>query len=183
MIDRDGVINKKAPQGEYISKWEDFEWIPETRAAMKLLSAEGFKFIVITNQAGIARGMVDKHELEQIHQNMQDNLDDDGIEIIDIYVCEHHWEEDCLCRKPKPGMLLQASYDHLFRLDKTLFIGDDTRDCQAAHKAECGSIFIGEASQLENLTNDEQPVYSSIYMRDSVSAILNYFSQANKVMV
>ncbi|MBT6470989.1 MAG: NTP transferase domain-containing protein, partial [Candidatus Marinimicrobia bacterium] len=74
LIDRDGVINNKAPRGEYISRWEDFEWIQGTREAMKHLAQEGFQFIVISNQAGIARGMVELDELDRIHQNMKDEL-------------------------------------------------------------------------------------------------------------
>jgi D-glycero-D-manno-heptose 1,7-bisphosphate phosphatase len=175
LIDRDGVINNKAPRGEYISRWEGFEWIKETREAMKHLAQEGFQFIVISNQAGVARGMVEYGELDRIHQNMKDELQKDGIEILDIYVCPHHWEEGCFCRKPNPGMLLQASKEHLFRLDKTLFIGDDPRDCQTAKKAGCDSIFIGKEAELKNLTNEEQPIYSSTSMLDSIDIILKYF--------
>ena len=175
LIDRDGVINRKAPQGEYISRWEDFEWIPETREAMKKMARKGFKFIVISNQAGIARGMIEADELERIHRHMKVELKKDGTEILDIYVCPHHWDEGCFCRKPNPGMLFQASYDHLFRLDKTLFIGDDPRDCQTAEKAGCVSIFIGKNTALRDLTNEEQPIYISTSMYYAVDTISKYF--------
>ncbi|MBT5087468.1 MAG: HAD-IIIA family hydrolase, partial [Deltaproteobacteria bacterium] len=155
LIDRDGVINRKAPKGEYISSWEDFEWIPETRDALKILAREGFKFIVISNQAGVARGMIDPNELDRIHNFMKVELKKDGIEILDIYVCPHHWDEGCFCRKPNPGMLFQASHEHLFRLDKTLFIGDDPRDCQTAERAGCGSIFVGDTPSLKYLSIEE----------------------------
>ena len=105
------MINKKAKRGEYISNWSQFKWISDTRFAMKILAQKGFKFIVISNQAGIARGMVDLNELENIHINMKNELLNDGIEILDIYVCPHHWNEDCFCRKPSPGMLFEASKD------------------------------------------------------------------------
>ncbi len=175
LIDRDGVINKKAPRGEYITKWEDFEWIEETREAMKYLAKKGFKFIVISNQAGVARGMVKNGELERMHKNMKNELQKECVEISDIYVCPHHWEEECFCRKPNPGMLFQASKEHLFRLDKTLFIGDDPRDCQTAEKAGCNSIFIGKEAELKNLTNKEWPIYSSSSMLDSIDTILNHY--------
>ena len=149
------MVNRKAPQGEYISRWEDFEWITETREAMKQLGKEGFQFIVISNQAGIARGMIDPSELERIHSHMKVDLKKDGLEILDIYVCPHHWDEGCFCRKPNPGMLFQASNDHLFRLDKTFFIGDDPRDCKTAERAGCNSIFVGENSELEKLLKIE----------------------------
>ena len=175
LIDRDGVINRKAPQGEYISSWEDFEWIPETREALKKLAREGFKFIVISNQAGVARGMIDPNELDRIHNFMKVGLKKDGIEILDIYVCPHHWDEGCFCRKPNPGMLFRASHEHLFRLDKTLFIGDDPRDCQTSEKAGCVSIFVGENTALKDLTKEEQPLYISTSLHYAVDTISKYF--------
>jgi histidinol-phosphate phosphatase family protein len=173
LIDRDGVINKKAPKGEYINKWKDFEWIPETRTAMIHLAKEGFKFIVISNQAGIARGMVEHSELNRIHHKMKGDLINNGVDIIDIYFCPHNWDEGCLCRKPNPGMLLQASKEHLFRLDKTLFIGDDPRDCQAAERAGAKSVFVGDDKDLKGLLSEELPIVSSPALDDIVDIILN----------
>jgi D-glycero-D-manno-heptose 1,7-bisphosphate phosphatase len=176
LIDRDGIINKKAPKGKYIAKWEEFEWISESRDTMKILAKDGFKFIVITNQAGIARNMIKSNELERIHYNMTQELKRDGVEILNIYVCPHHWDEGCSCRKPNPGMLFQSSNDYLFRLDKILFIGDDPRDCQAAEKSGCNSIFIGEVEKLKGLTESERPIYASTYLRDATNAIYEYYA-------
>jgi histidinol-phosphate phosphatase family protein len=171
LIDRDGVINKKAPQGQYVSKWEDFEWIKETRVAMRALAKNGFKFIVITNQAGISRGLIDPEKLKVIHNNMKDELSDEGIEILDIYVCPHHWDDKCSCRKPNPGMFFQASQDYLFRLEKVLYIGDDSRDCQAASNAGSFSIFIGERSTLSKLDIEELPLLSVTSIKESIKTI------------
>jgi len=176
LIDRDGVINKKASRGEYISKWEDFIWIKETRIAMKLMANEGFKFIIISNQAGIARGIISFTELEKIHNNMKNELQNDDIEILDIYICPHHWNEECLCRKPKPGMLLQASKDHLFRLDKTLYIGDDPRDVEAALNAGTDYILISEEkTNIDNHNNfvDIKSYFSLIEALDTIKAKLS----------
>lgn len=144
LIDRDGVINKKAPKGEYISRWEDFEWIQSTLEGMKILACDGFKFIVITNQAGIARGMVSPIELEKIHRNMKIELKKLGVDIIDIYLCPHHWNDSCSCRKPNPGMFFKAAKDHCLRLDRTLYIGDDPRDFEAAMNAGTKCVIISE---------------------------------------
>jgi len=176
LIDRDGVINKKASRGEYISKWEDFIWIQETRVAMKLMANEGFKFIIISNQAGIARGIISFIELEKIHNNMKNELQNDDIEILDIYICPHHWNEECLCRKPKPGMLLQASKDHLFRLDKTLYIGDDPRDVEAALNAGTDYILISEEkTNIDNHDNfvDIKSYFSLVEALDTIKAKLS----------
>jgi D-glycero-D-manno-heptose 1,7-bisphosphate phosphatase len=177
LIDRDGVINRKAPRGQYISRWEDFEWIPETRGVIKQLAQEGFSFIVISNQAGIARGMIDPDELELIHRNMKEELQKDGVEILDIYVCPHHWDEKCFCRKPNPGMFFQASREHLFRLDKTLFIGDDPRDCQAAWNAGCSSIFFGVKNKIKTLPEQYHPDFVTTDLREAVDFTKDFFQR------
>jgi len=174
LIDRDGVINNKASRGEYISKWEDFEFVSDTISGLKLLAQQGFKFIVISNQAGVARGMIDLGKLEQIHNSMMDKLIEVGIEVLDIYVCPHHWDDNCSCRKPRPGLFYQATSDWSFRLDKTLFIGDDSRDCQAAYNAGCVSVFIGNKSELLDLSDQEKPIYASTKLTDCVTNILQY---------
>ena len=179
LIDRDGVINQKAQKGEYISSWNKFEWIPDTRIAMKLLAQEGFKFIIISNQAGIARGMINLKELEKIHSNMKAELLNDDIEILDIYICPHHWNQGCFCRKPSPGMLLKASRDWLLRLDKTLFIGDDYRDCQASYNAGCKSILVGDMSEMDKLLKQEKPIFATNSLKDCISNILEFFNSNN----
>ena len=153
LIDRDGIINVKAPQGEYITIWEEFEWIEDTVQAMKKLAQQGHSFIVITNQAGIARNMVSEKELTRMHQLMISELKVKGIKILDIYVCPHHWDDDCECRKPKAGLFYRIAKEHFLRMDKTLYIGDDIRDCEAAYNAECGSVLIVSDNQYNSIVN------------------------------
>ena len=66
-----------------------------------------------------------------------------GIDVLDVYVCPHHWDEKCSCRKPEPGMFFSASRDHLLRMDRTVYVGDDPRDSRAAFNAECLSVLVG----------------------------------------
>ena len=146
LIDIDGVINYKASRGKYITTWDKFEWNEETLESMKLLGKQGFTFIVISTQAGIARGMIDQTKLLQIHQNMKLELCRNGIDIIDIYVCPHHWDDNCFCRKPKPGMFYQASKEYLFRLDQTFYIGDVEQDIAAAYNAGCKGILYEQGN-------------------------------------
>lgn len=176
LIDRDGTINKKTRRGEYITSWNQFEWIPEAFQAMKQLSDEGFKFIVITNQAGIARGMINPSELNQIHYHMKEEFANVGVKILDIIVCPHHWEDNCSCRKPKPGMLFQVAREYLVRLDHTIFIGDDTRDCQTAYNAGCASIFIGNPEELNGLSEEEKPLSCFPSMLASLETIRHFYS-------
>ena len=180
LIDRDGVINKKSKQGEYISNWNQFEWVSDTVEAMQNLAKKGFKFIVITNQAGIARNMLKSEELEKIHTNMKKILFGKGVEIIDIYFCPHHWEDKCYCRKPNPGMFHRASHDWKLRLDKTLFIGDDYRDCQASYNAGCKSVLIGDINQSEKLLAYEQPIYKNTRLTECMPTIIKFFNSDNK---
>jgi histidinol-phosphate phosphatase family protein len=174
LIDRDGVINEKAPKGEYIGKWSDFIFIPDTVDRLKELSREGFEFIIISNQAGIGRGVLSAASVDEINGRMKKYLEDQNIPIKGIYVCPHHWEDNCDCRKPAPGMLLQASKDFLFRLDKTFFIGDDVRDCQAAYNAGCKSIFLGEPVEVEKLSDDEAPQLIVKTLKSIIPFLNNY---------
>ena len=90
--------------------------------------------------------MTSLEEVKRIHRKMVETLAAEGIEILQVYVCPHHWEDNCDCRKPKPGMLFQASRDHLFRLDRTVFVGDDPTDLEAAEQAGCRGV-LWEDSQ------------------------------------
>lgn len=151
ILDRDGVINKKAPKADYIKKWGEFEFLPDIIKALKLLKSNGYKLYIVSNQAGIARGMMSESNLKQIHKNMLNILKKNGVTINGIYYCPHGWDEGCFCRKPKPGMLLQASKDHIFDLTKAYFIGDDERDLEAGNAAGCKTILINEKNNILNI--------------------------------
>ena len=160
LIDRDGVINHKAPKGEYIDSWGRFSFIEENVQGMKSLSNSGFSFIIISNQAGIGRKMVLEETIDKINKKMKASLEQKGIKVLDIYICPHHWEDNCFCRKPNPGLFFKAAKDWLLRLDKTVFIGDDPRDCQAAYNAGCKSLFLGREEEVTNLPEVERPDWS-----------------------
>ena len=137
ILDRDGVINVKPNRGEYVSEWSDFIKIRSTWEALSKLGALGFEFIIITNQAGINRGMVRQTQLDNIHAEMIKALEDVGARVLGVYVCPHHWDENCDCRKPKAGLFYQAARDHLLMLDRVIYVGDDPTDEIAA--LSCGA--------------------------------------------
>lgn len=157
LIDRDGTINFKADPGQYIADWSIFEWRTDTRSAMKRLAAEGFEFIVITNQAGIARGMVSAEKVAEIHERMVKELAADGINVLSVYVSPHHWDENSFQRKPSPGMFFQAAKDHLIRMDHCVYIGDDERDCVAAANAGCGMVYLTDEAGMPDLSEKPMP--------------------------
>ncbi len=164
LLDRDGVINTKAPKGKYITDCRNFIFIEKSILGLKKLSEKGFKFIVITNQAGIATKDLTNQKLEDIHRKMISKLHEQNIDIIDIFVSKDHWQSNHFRRKPNPGMFFEASLKYLFRLDKTFYIGDDLRDCEAAFNANCQGLLISDKIIHKNIysslkfTNLEQMV-------------------------
>ncbi len=158
-LDRDGVINKKAPKAEYVKSWDKFEFLPGAIEAMTLLAQNNCKIFIISNQAGIARGAMTEHDLKEIHGAMEKELEKHNVKIEKIYYCPHGWDDGCECRKPKPGMLFQAAREYDLDLSKSLFIGDDERDLQAGNAAGCRTLLVdAEASLLrvvqEKIIND-----------------------------
>ena len=146
IFDRDGVLNAKAAPGQYITSVEDWRWLPGAREAIARLTAAGVRIIVVTNQAGIARGHVSRETVDRIHEHMKADAERAGGRIEAVYLCPHHWDENCDCRKPKPGMLIQAQRDFTLDLSRTPFVGDDVRDGEAA--AACGTPFFHVRADL-----------------------------------
>ncbi len=147
-LDRDGVINKKAPKADYVKSWKEFKFLPDSTQAIKLLNDNEYRVFIISNQAGVARGFLSKKDLDLIHKNMLKELNNNGAKIDGIYVCTHGWDEGCQCRKPKPGLLLQASRDHQIDLTKAIFIGDDIRDKQTGQEVGCKTFLVSPKKSL-----------------------------------
>ncbi|MFC1917399.1 HAD-IIIA family hydrolase [Chloroflexota bacterium] len=147
-LDRDGVINRKPPRAEYVKRWEEFEFLPEATQALRLLTQNGYDICMVTNQAGIARGVMSEQDLKDIHEELGKELEKHDAKISAIYYCPHGWDDGCECRKPKPGLLYQAARDHNLDLTKTIFIGDDERDMQAGTAAGCKTILVTPGNNL-----------------------------------
>jgi D-glycero-D-manno-heptose 1,7-bisphosphate phosphatase len=147
-IDRDGVINKKMPEGDYVKTWSEFEFLPGAIEALKMLYEAGYSIFVITNQRGIARGIMRKEDLDDIHNRMAIELEKYGVKLVGIYYCPHNDEDNCDCRKPKPGLLLRAAKEHNFDLKDSIFIGDSIKDIQAGINAGCRTILVDSKKGL-----------------------------------
>jgi histidinol-phosphate phosphatase family protein len=143
-LDRDGVINKKPPKADYVKRWKEFEFLPGALEGLELLSKAGYDLYVITNQPGIARGLMSREDLDAVHANMQQKMGERGIALRGIYACLHGWDEGCDCRKPKPGLLYQAANENYFDATKATFIGDDSRDIDAGEAVGCRTILAKE---------------------------------------
>ena len=141
-IDRDGVINKR-PVGDWVKSWDEFKLLDGVPQALHLLKAAGCRLILITNQRCLALGLIDNQQLERIHQNMNELIEEKGgARLDDIFVCPHDRHEECDCRKPRPGLIFQAAarYSDIV-LEECPMFGDRDTDEQAAAAAGCGTFF------------------------------------------
>ena len=141
-LDRDGVINRKAAEGGYVTRWEDFHFLPGVAEAISSLGRAGWSVIVISNQRCVAKGLLTIAELEAIHQKMLEELARSGAKLDGIYYCPHDKEPPCPCRKPSHGMLLTAAQEHQIDLTSSWIVGDSESDIEAGKRAGCGTVRI-----------------------------------------
>ena len=131
-FDRDGIVNESPGPG-YVERVQDFHLIGAFVEALKLVRAKGYKAVVITNQRCIARGIVSVQTLEQIHMHLAGQLKKHGLTLDALYVCPHN-NNECTCRKPHPGMLLQAAAEQQIDLSSSWMIGDHETDVEAGRR-------------------------------------------------
>ena len=147
-LDRDGVLNRKMPEGVYVSDWAQFQWLPGVVEAVARMNRAGLTVIVVSNQRGIALGRVTAAQLELIHDNMQNHLARNGARLDAIYHCPHDHGE-CHCRKPDIGLFEKAMKDFpQINANNSVVIGDSLSDIQAGRRLGMKTIFIqGEADR------------------------------------
>jgi len=138
-LDRDGVINVKPAPGEYIRSAAEFRLLPNVAEWIRLFNALGYLVIVITNQRGVALGLMTENDLADIHRKMLTDLAAQRARIDDVFYCSHA-ENSCECRKPKPGLVLAARDKWNIALANSLILGDSDNDEQLA--AACGVPFL-----------------------------------------
>lgn len=149
LLDRDGVIN--AERADYVKSWEEFVFLPGALDALQRLAMLPYPIVVITNQSVIGRGIVARSVIDEIHQRAQQTIHAAGGRIDGFLLCPHHPDEGCRCRKPQPGLLLQAAEVFGFALDEAIFIGDAITDYLAATAAGTPSILVQSGRQGSNL--------------------------------
>jgi D-glycero-D-manno-heptose 1,7-bisphosphate phosphatase len=170
-IDRDGVINEER---NYVHRIEDFVLLPGVAEGLKLLSDAGYRLIVVTNQAGIARGYYDQAAMELLHRHLRELLARRDVKLDAIYFCPHHPQGcvaglaiECDCRKPAPGMLLQAARDFDIDLAASVLIGDKLSDVLAGKQAGVGRAVIVESGHPLEATAHSQ---ADIVAKDLLAA-------------
>jgi rfaE bifunctional protein nucleotidyltransferase chain/domain len=144
-LDRDGVINKDKA---YVHRWEDFEFMPGAIEGMRLLQQAGHALVIVTNQSGLARGYYSEDQYQALTRTLLKTLSEQGVEVAGIYHCPHHPKGsvaelaiDCDCRKPAPGMVLQAARELGLSLPDSLLVGDKPADIEAARAAGVGHAY------------------------------------------
>ncbi|MBR5595935.1 MAG: D-glycero-beta-D-manno-heptose 1,7-bisphosphate 7-phosphatase [Lachnospiraceae bacterium] len=171
-LDRDGTINKYVG---FLRNEKEFELLDGVAGAIKEINNSGYLCIVVTNQPVIARGEVSFEELEMIHNKMETLLGLEGAYIDGLYFCPHHPHKgyegeiaelkfDCECRKPKPGMLLQAAKDFNIDLSQSFMIGDSESDVKAGAAAGCKTVLIGDEDYGQDITVGSVKEYIDLYL-------------------
>ena len=139
-LDRDGVINVEL--GKYTIYIEQLQWADGSLEGIKKLNDAGFEIIVVTNQACISKGLQTEEGLAKLHDYMTAHIEQAGGSILAFYHCPHQTPDNCYCRKPQPGMLVNAAADYGIKLPETFFIGDSRRDMEAGRRAGTRTILI-----------------------------------------
>jgi D-glycero-D-manno-heptose 1,7-bisphosphate phosphatase len=143
-LDRDGVIN--VDHG-YVYRSDNFQFMEGIVSVLKRLSAKGYLLIVVTNQSGIGRGYYTEEDFNTLTSWMRQQLSDEGIEFTAVYSCPHSPDEGCDCRKPAPGMFLQAGMEYNLDLSASWMVGDKESDMQAAAAAGISNrVLLGTRS-------------------------------------
>ncbi len=180
-MDRDGTISDEVGYVNHISR---FRLMERTADGVKLINDSDFLAVVITNQAGVARGYFKEELITRVHEKMEALLKGKGAYMDGIYYCPHHpdvgeapYKKDCDCRKPKTGMLLQAKNDLDIDLTRSFVIGDKISDVALAHKVGAKGVLvltgygIGEFEELEGSQTNPDYVAKDLY--DAVRWILD----------
>ncbi len=151
LLDRDGVINKYPGDREYVTRWKEFHFLPRVKKAIAKLHKHGFRIFVISNQAGVGKGIFSQEALDHITKNMLREIEKSHGKIEAVYYCTHRTDENCSCRKPKVGLIDIAKRGNSIDLANCVFIGDTIRDVNTAKSAGCKSILV--LSGKEKLLN------------------------------
>lgn len=172
-LDRDGVVNEYLHM-RFVNSWDDFRFIPGALEALRRLHSAGHDAIVVSNQSGVGKGLTSAGALADLTRRMVEEVARAGGRILDVLYCPHTPEEDCACRKPKPGMLVEAGRRHGFDPATAWFVGDHDVDIRAARAVGCRSILVltGRTRPGEAESWDVKPDLIRADITEAVEAIL-----------
>lgn len=175
VIDRDGVINEDSPA--YIKSSDEWHPIAGSLDAIALLNEMGYTIAVATNQSGIARGMYSEETLQAIHEKMHLAVQNAGGKIDSIFYCPHGPEDNCHCRKPKPGLLEQIAKHYAIDLANVPYVGDSYRDLEAAMNAGAKPILVLTGNGHKTLAKHAEDLHAIPHYADLL-AFARHLQQA-----
>jgi D-glycero-D-manno-heptose 1,7-bisphosphate phosphatase len=161
-LDRDGVIIRKATEGDYIKNVNEIEFLPGSLDAIAELSRFGFKIVIVTNQRGIATGRIKRSDLEDIHDKVRQAVAQLGGDLSDICYCPHDVSEGCMCRKPKAGMLLRSAEKFQLLLSECWMVGDAPTDITAGKSVGCKTALITQSNDFLDWVDQPYILASSL---------------------
>ena len=164
-LDRDGTINVEV---NYLRDVAGFSMLPCVPAAIKRLKDQGWLIVVVTNQSGIARGYYTADDVAAIHARMQAELSEAQAQVDAIYFCPHQPEDNCLCRKPLPGLFQQAAREMSINLSESILVGDKLTDLLPARQLGCRSILVLTGHGADQV----RMIHPGDYMPDHVASVL-----------
>lgn len=174
-LDRDGVICQN--REDYVKEWSEFRFLPRVAEALRRLQEEGFLLVVVTNQSAINRGLVSAESVDQINARMSQELQREGVHLDAIYYCPHRPDEDCNCRKPKPGLLVEAVSELGIAPQRSYLIGDALSDIEAGQTVGLVTVLVLSGKGRETLGRlshgDLNPAHVSPDLRSAVDWILD----------
>ena len=141
-VDRDGVLNVRPPEHAYVSRVEALEWLARAAGGVAALNDAGYRVVVVSNQRGIARGLVTSETLAGIEDVIGRRLEEVGGEIERFYYCPHDVGDACDCRKPRPGLILRAAAELGLDVARSAMIGDSESDVEAGRAAGCATTIL-----------------------------------------
>lgn len=176
LLDRDGVINQRIPHG-YVTSWSQFRFLPGVLEGLQRLAAADYSAIVVSNQAGVGKGLMSSSALDQITRRFVRKVRVHGGSVRRVYYCTHRKQDRCPCRKPRPGLLFQAQADYHFSFSETYLIGDSLSDLAAAGWASCPMVLVKANAASLLKTSMLQPRFIVPDFRAAVNAVLGVAPQ------
>jgi histidinol-phosphate phosphatase family protein len=172
-IDRDGVINHNAKLHDYIKTWSEFRFYNNCFYGLKHLKDKKIMSILVSNQRGIARGMLSENTLNEIHNKMQSELKERGANFSAIKYCPHNYEDKCQCRKPNSGMILSAAKEFEIDLNNSFMIDDAKEGIEAGKKAGCSTILVLTGRGPKEFKSIDQWKYKPDYVTKDLSSAVS----------
>ena len=172
-LDRDGTVNEEV---HYLHQAEQLRLLPGAAEAIRLLNESGIPVFLVTNQAGIGRGYYDEPAMRAVHSALEDELAAHGAHLDAIYHCPHHPDAGCACRKPNPGLLIQAAEEHDIDLEHSFVIGDKASDLEAGVRVGCLPVLVrtgyGATEEPESRDRGVRPQYVGHDLLDAARWVL-----------